>query len=164
VNDDIDKETDEWIAVEPSGSETLDSFQVLSLSEEKAQTQPEDAVMGEASEREYDTIVIFKHLCFYVDSPENGRKNEMVVNTKYEKEISDHFHKVSRHIEENGGKIVDLDNPKLTHVVLDKRDVSRRITLMQRTSQPKRRRLVISDYIQACLDEETLLDEEEFAP
>jgi DNA ligase-4 len=29
VNDDIDKETDEWIAVEPSGSETLDSFQVL---------------------------------------------------------------------------------------------------------------------------------------
>jgi hypothetical protein len=62
--------------------------------------------MGEASEREYDTIVIFKHLyvhlfeslahqmhpiyrCFYVDSPENGRKNEMVVNTKYEKEISD---------------------------------------------------------------------------
>ena len=29
VNDDIDKDTDEWIAVEPSGSETLDSFQVL---------------------------------------------------------------------------------------------------------------------------------------
>lgn len=27
-------------------------------------------------------------------------------------------------------------------------------------SRPKRRRLVISDYIQACLDEETLLDEE----
>ncbi|KAF8551211.1 ATP-dependent DNA ligase [Imleria badia] len=148
VNDDIDKDTDEWIAVEPSGSETLDSF------------HPEDVAMGDASDREYDTTLIFKHLCFYVDSPENARKNEMVVNTKYEKEISDHFPKVSRNIEENGGKIVDLDNPKLTHVVLDKRDVSRRVTLMQRTSKPKRRRLVISDYIQACLDEETLLDEE----
>lgn len=45
------------------------------------------------------------------------------------------FHTVTRNIEENGGKIVDLDNPKLTHVVLDKLDVSRRIALMQRTSQ-----------------------------
>ena len=78
--------------------------------------------------------------------------NEMVVNTKYEEEISDQFvslisarrmeahvdvslRKVSGNIEENGGKIMDLDNPKLTHVVVDKRDVSRRITLMQRTSQ-----------------------------
>ncbi|KAH0836356.1 hypothetical protein J3R83DRAFT_7909 [Lanmaoa asiatica] len=116
--------------------------------------------MGEASEREYDTTLIFKHLCFYIDSPENARKNQMVVNTKYEKDVSYHFLKVSRNIEENGGKIVDLNNPKLTHVVLDKRDVSRRIILMQLTSKPKRRRLVISDYIQACIDEETLLDEE----
>ena len=64
--------------------------------------------MGEASEREYDTTQIFKHLyvhhpfrmglahqmypiyrCFYLDSSENARKNEMVVNTKYEKETSD---------------------------------------------------------------------------
>lgn len=26
---------------------------------------------------------------FYIDSPENARKNDMTVNTKYEKEISD---------------------------------------------------------------------------
>ena len=43
--------------------------------------------------------------------------------------------KVSRNIEENGGKVVDLDDPKLTHVVFDKRDVSRRVTLIQRTSK-----------------------------
>jgi DNA ligase-4 len=91
--------------------------------------------------------------CFYVDSPENGCKNEMVVNTKYENEISDHLRKVSRNI-------VDFNNPKLTRVVLDKRDVSRRITLVQRTAQPKRRRLAISEYIQACLDEVALLDED----
>ncbi|KAF8433261.1 ATP dependent DNA ligase domain-containing protein [Boletus edulis BED1] len=160
VNDDVENDLDEWVAVEPSGSETLDSFQVMSLSEEEAQTQPEDVTMGEASDQAYDTTLIFKHLCFYIDSPENARKNAMDVTTKYEKEISDHLLKISQKIEGNGGKIVDLDDPKLTHVVLDKRDVSRRITLMQRTSKPKRRRLVISDYIQASLDEETLLDEE----
>lgn len=27
--------------------------------------------------------------CFYIDSPDNARKNEMAVKTKYEKEISD---------------------------------------------------------------------------
>lgn len=43
--------------------------------------------------------------------------------------------KVSRAIEENGGKTVELGNAKLTHVVLDKRDISRRITLMQLTSE-----------------------------
>jgi len=29
--------------------------------------------------------------CFYIDSPDNARKNEMIVNTKYEKEISDQY-------------------------------------------------------------------------
>lgn len=79
---------------------------------------------------------------------------------------------------ENGGKIVDLDEPKLTHIVLDKRDDSRRLELMKRTAKsvyslplknnpymcchfrPKRRHLVISDFLQACLDEGTLLDED----
>jgi len=158
-----DDDNDEWVNLEGSGSETLDSFHVLSLSEEE-RAAPEDVIMGGPSERKYDASLIFKHLCFYIDSPENARKNGMIVNTKYEREITEHLVKVSRSIVENGGKIVDLDDPKLTHVVLDKRDVSRRIHLMQLTSKPKRRRLVISDYVQASLDEETLLDEEEFVP
>ena len=72
--------------------------------------------------------------------------------------------------------MVDLGEPKLTHVLVDRRDVSRRLELMKRTSQsviftpnsytkltmrrPKRRYLVVSEYIQACLDEGTLLDED----
>ena len=82
-------------------------------------------------------------------------------------------------IVDNGGKVVDLSDPKLTHVVLDKRDTSRRKELMRLTSKyrhvhmtsrrestdntvfrPKRRNLVISDFIHACLEEDTLLDEE----
>lgn len=70
-----------------------------------------------------------------------------------------------------------MDEPKLTHVVIDKRDASRRVELIGRTSQyanpyglliylltslnrPKRRHMVISEFIQACLDEDTLLDED----
>ncbi|KAF9244662.1 ATP dependent DNA ligase domain-containing protein [Melanogaster broomeanus] len=145
VNNDVREEGDDWLDVGLSGSETLE-------------TVPDaDVGMGESGEREYDPTLIFRHLCFYLDSPHNARKNGMAVSTKHEKEITSQFNEVSRSIEENGGRI-------LTHVVLDKRDTSRRITLMQLTSTPKRRRLIISDYITACLAEETLLDEEEFTP
>lgn len=76
----------------------------------------------------------------------------MTVNTKYEKEIAEQygsfirifeqvliphgsFNKTFREIEENGGKVVGLDDPKLSHIVLDKRDTSRRLILMQRTAK-----------------------------
>lgn len=80
----------------------------------------------------------------------------------------------------NGGRVAGLDDPKLTHIVVDKRDASRRQELMKRTSKyvaetrpshdphlifacvvrPKRRHLVISEFITACLEESTLLDED----
>ena len=42
---------------------------------------------------------------------------------------------VAKLITENGGKVVGLDEPKLTHVILDRRDDSRRVELMKRTSK-----------------------------
>ncbi len=82
---------------------------------------------------------------------------------------------------DNGGQIAELDDPKLTHVVLDKRDDSRRRELMKRTSKyghihlifvtlllslrfspvyrPKHRNLVLSDFVEACIEENTLLNE-----
>ncbi|KAM6496937.1 DNA ligase IV [Amanita muscaria] len=117
--------------------------------------------MGESpSAMEYDTEFIFRHLCFYLDTPENAHKHRMPVKAKQEKEINEAFSEVSNLITANGGQVVDLDDPKLTHVVLDKRDDSRRIELVRRTSKPKRRQFVISEYIRACLDEGTLLDED----
>ncbi|KAJ3725697.1 hypothetical protein DFJ43DRAFT_1002388, partial [Lentinula guzmanii] len=54
--------------------------------------------------------------------------------------------------------IVDLDVPKLMHIVIDKRDTSRR---MKRTSTfTNTLALIVSDYVQACFDEATLLNEE----
>lgn len=43
--------------------------------------------------------------------------------------------RIAKLIEDNGGKIVDLDDGKLTHIILDKRDDSRRRELMKRTSK-----------------------------
>jgi DNA ligase 4 len=79
-------------------------------------------------------------------------------------------------IVENGGRIGTLDDPKLTHILLDKRDISRRKELSAQTSKsvatlvrvvsailtpcrPKRRYLVLADFIPGCIAENTLLDE-----
>lgn len=89
------------------------------------------------------------------------------------------FERIARLIEDNGGQMAELDDPKLTHVVLDKRDDSRRRELMKRASKyghmhfffsflcapltricrPKHRNIVLSDFVEACLDENTLLNE-----
>jgi DNA ligase-4 len=88
------------------------------------------------------------------------------------------FERIAKLIEENGGRVADLDVAKLTHVVLDKRDDNRRRELMKRTSKyghiykfslpfvvltqiyrPKHRNLVLSDFIEACKEEGTLLNE-----
>ena len=45
------------------------------------------------------------------------------------------FDSIAKLISDNGGRVVDLDEPKLTHVVLDKRDNSRRRELLTRTSK-----------------------------
>ena len=45
------------------------------------------------------------------------------------------FEQISKLIVDNGGQIADLDDAKLTHVVLDKWDDTRRRELMKRTSK-----------------------------
>ncbi|KAI5121896.1 hypothetical protein M0805_001100 [Coniferiporia weirii] len=124
-----------------------------------------DEKMGEdADAMEYDQDKIFKHLCFYLDSPTNAERNGMELKTKHKEQIATSFADVEDAIVANGGRIVDLDDPKLTHVVLDKRDITRRKELMKRTSKPKRRNLVLSDFIFACVEESSLLDEDGFVP
>ncbi|KAF9052350.1 DNA ligase 4 [Hymenopellis radicata] len=131
----------------------------------KSEEEPEQVKMGEdETAMEYDTELIFKHLCFYLDSPRNARRHGMSVKSKYERDIDKSFEELEKTVVANGGRIVDLDEPKMTHVVLDKRDDSRRLQLINQTSKPKRRHLIISDFIHACLDEQTLLDEDEFQP
>ncbi|KAI9440740.1 ATP dependent DNA ligase domain-containing protein [Lactarius indigo] len=117
------------------------------------------ARMGEESSMEYDQERIFKHLCFYLDTPQNARENGLPTTSKLEDAITKSLVRIAKLIQDNGGKVVNLDNEKLTHIVLDKRDDSRRRELMKRTSKPKHRNLVLSDFIEACIEENTLLNE-----
>lgn len=45
------------------------------------------------------------------------------------------FSRLKALIIEYGGRIVDLDEPQLTHIVIDKRDTGRRLELMRRTTK-----------------------------
>ncbi|KAI0820786.1 DNA ligase 4 [Trametes gibbosa] len=153
---DAEFEDDDWEKVEQDAD--------TSQQADDKRRAPE-ARMGESdSAMHYDEEQIFKHLCLYLDTPTNARKHSMIVNTKREAEIEKRFIEMAKLITDNGGRVTDLDDPKLTHVVLDKRDISRRKELIARTSEPKRRHLVISDWVDVCVAEETLLDEEEFIP
>ncbi len=90
---------------------------------------------------------------FYLDTPSNARKNDMSVTSRHEDGIDREkvcrthplrltftkgiisFERISKLIVDNGGRIAELDDAKLTHVVLDKRDDNRRRELMKRTSK-----------------------------
>ncbi|KIK09022.1 hypothetical protein K443DRAFT_672060 [Laccaria amethystina LaAM-08-1] len=163
VVDPEEVDLDDWFKVESADEPSV--IASAATESESLSTDCVDVKMGETEvAMEYDQDLIFKHLCFYLDSPENAQRNKMIVKTRYEKDIKQSFVDLSKVITDNGGKIVDLDEPKLTHIIIDKRDDSHRLELMKRTSKPRRRRLIISEYVQACLDEGTLLDEDEFSP
>ncbi|KAF9005938.1 DNA ligase 4 [Cyathus striatus] len=159
-----DPDLDDWFSVDDNKLVTRES----STSDSSFMGSPRDSVeirMGESeTAMDYDAELIFRHLCFYLDTPVNARNNGMIVKSKHEDDISASFAKISDLIVQNGGKLSGLDEPKLTHIVVDKRDESRRLDLMKQTSKPKRRHIVVSEYITACIQEETLLDEDDFSP
>ncbi|KAF8273171.1 ATP dependent DNA ligase domain-containing protein [Lactarius quietus] len=175
-HDDADSATDpdsdnedNWFNVEPPqlGTGEVSDMKVDVSDEEYERVNVEDskqARMGEESSMEYDQERIFKHLCFYLDTPQNARENGLSTTSKHEDAITKSLTRIAKLIEDNGGKVVKLDDGKLTHIVLDKRDDSRRRELMKRTSKPKHRNLVLSDFIEACIEESTLLNETDFMP
>lgn len=168
--DSDNEDNDNWFNVEPpqlgSGKEVTD-MEVDVSDEEYERVNVGDsrqARMGEESSMEYDQERIFKHLGFYLDTPQNARENGLPTTSKLDDAITKSLARIAKLIEDNGGKIVNIDDEKLTHIVLDKRDDSRRRELMKRTSKPKHRNLVLSDFIEACIEEDTLLNEDDFMP
>lgn len=158
---------DDWLKVErevvevdlkPETSNEVAEDDIKESDEEKPRMGEDELAM------EYNQDFIFKHLCFYLDTSSNARRNGMAAKSKHERAIDASFEELEKLITSNGGRVIDLDEPKLTHIVIDKRDDSRRLELMRRTAKPIRKYLILSNFIQSCLDEATLLPEEEFAP
>ncbi|KAG8906784.1 hypothetical protein FRB99_006161 [Tulasnella sp. 403] len=102
--------------------------------------------MGEGKEMEYDENKIFRHLCFYLDTPNNSRKNGLTVKVQpsVENAMTSDFSTIERQILANGGRVSDsIREPKLTHVVVHEKDKTRRIELMCLTSQDPETHLVL---------------------
>ena len=81
----------------------------------------------------------------------------------------------AKSLRENGGTVTaDLNDPKLTHIIVDDDDSGRYAELSRRTSQyvhclhrlaklisrPKRKHIVLPSWVEECLDEETLMNED----
>jgi BRCA1 C Terminus (BRCT) domain len=60
-----------------------------------------------------------------------GNRNLQLAKLSY----ATRFTELSTTIRDNGGKVVDFNEPKLTHIIIDKRDDSRRLELMKRTAK-----------------------------
>ncbi|KAG9081227.1 DNA ligase (ATP), partial [Ceratobasidium sp. 370] len=123
-----------------------------------------------SSNSKLDQNLFFRHLCFYLDTPENAQNEDFLVSTPHEAKIKQRqvptsMDRVRRDILVHGGSIATgLSDPRLTHLVLHELDKSRRIELNRRTAKPKRRHMVLTSFISACISENTLLDEDAFMP
>lgn len=108
---------------------------------------------------------IFKNLYFYLDTAENAKKYGMVAdeNHKDASEIHVNFQQVRKDLVKYGGTVVDLEDPQLTHILYDRRDDSRRIQLMRRTSKPKRRHVIMTEWVGLSVESGALLDEASFS-
>ncbi|KAG6891545.1 hypothetical protein C0992_004403 [Termitomyces sp. T32_za158] len=136
---DEDDDLDDWFNIKKSSPEPPPTAEP----ESSQGSSFVNVTMGETEDAmEYDQDKIFRHLCFYLDSPENAQKNGLIIKSKHEADLRKSFAELSMKIVENGGKVVDLTETKLTHIVIDKRDDSRRLELMKRTSK-----LVFADFV-----------------
>ena len=75
---------------------------------------------------------------FYLDSPSNAKKAGMTVKVSddIQEAANEEFSTIHKLILENFGKVTsDIDDPKLTHIVIFKKDRGRRIELMRRTEK-----------------------------
>ncbi|QRV95869.1 ATP-dependent DNA ligase [Ceratobasidium sp. AG-Ba] len=112
-----------------------------------------------------DQNMFFLRLCFYLDTPENARNEDFFVTTPHEAKIKQSMDRARRDILVHGGSIAtELSDPRLTHIVIHELDKSRRTELNRRTARPKRRHMVLTAFISACVSENTLLDEDAFMP
>ncbi|KAG9008171.1 DNA ligase (ATP) [Tulasnella sp. JGI-2019a] len=138
----------------------------MNVSQPGVETLKSDEMGEEDDAMEYDDDKLFRHLCFYLDTADNTQKHSLSLKANSKAQSAKAiFDRTREAILNNGGKIThSLDDIKLTHVVLNESDKSRRLELMRRTSRPKRKHLVLEAFIHDCIEEQSLLNEDAYAP
>ncbi|OXC65372.1 DNA ligase 4 [Cryptococcus neoformans] len=125
----------------------------------------EERLMGESPEAmHYDEDRIFYHLAFYIDTAKNAAINGLKSSSP-SFDTQERLAKVEKLLIENGGRMAkSISDLKLTHIIMDEEDSGRYVELTRKTALPKRKHIVTPKWVEDCLDEETLLDEDLYKP
>lgn len=125
----------------------------------------EEGLMGESPEAmHYDEDRIFYHLAFYIDTAKNAAVNGLESSSP-SFDTEERLVKVEKLLIENGGRVArSISDPKLTHIIMDDEDSRRYVELTRKTAMPKRKHIVTPKWVEDCVDEETLLDEDLYKP
>ncbi|GAA5850871.1 hypothetical protein JCM9279_006224 [Rhodotorula babjevae] len=156
--------TEDLFAAEP-GSGGVDQLKLEPDSVEHAASL---SMCSHDNEMAHDPAFLFKPLVAYFDSKEGAVLNGLAASGKAEgiqAKADSELDKARRvFTSEHGVATTDLANPKLTHIVVSRLVPDRYVELVRRTSQPKYRRLVTTEWVHSCADEEDLVDEDDFKP
>lgn len=139
--------SDEGVSVSNFPSESTDSYRQMGENPEANDYDEGKVGIGPASKAKSQ---IFLHLVFYMDTPVNAKKNGLADSSPSD-EASDRsdldpYHgtqltelrlaEAARLLTESGGRIItDIQDRKLTHIVMDDDDSGRYAELVRKTAQ-----------------------------
>ncbi|KLT43549.1 ATP-dependent DNA ligase [Cutaneotrichosporon oleaginosum] len=156
------------IASADSDEETEDERQVLRENDEDEEVYDDDdgeeyQPMGNGAD-DYDEDLIFTHLVFYMDTAANAARNGLAKSSPPE-EATQRLVEAEEKLRAHGGRVTDdVDDPALTHIIIDDDDSRRYVELMRRTAKPKLKHIVLPSWVDESLDEDTLMDEDSHKP
>lgn len=123
---------------------------------------------GADDQKEFDMERYLSPFVAYFDTQLNASLNglpESMAAPKVRSQADKALIKSKKHFEEAGGVATDrLDDPKLTHIIVSKLVPDRYKEMIRRTLKPRARRIVTTDWIEACVENEGAMDEDDFKP
>ncbi|BGP52608.1 DNA ligase (ATP) [Rhodotorula sphaerocarpa] len=143
-------------------------LQKLKLDPEAYTDAPPGMGAGEEVTQTFDPDKWFAPYVAYFDTQANASQNSLatsVASVGIKAEADKTLAKAQTAFEEAGGKVTEaLGDPKLTHIIVSRLVPDRYKELIQRTMLPRARRIVTTGWIDACMDEEGAMDEDDFKP
>ncbi len=95
-----------------------------------------------------------------MDTAANAARNGLAASSppgEATQRLADAEEKLRAH----GGRVTDnVDDPGLTHSIIDDDDSGRYVALMRRTARPRLKHIVLPSWVEESLDEDTLMDED----
>ncbi|GAA5981421.1 hypothetical protein JCM10908_004104 [Rhodotorula pacifica] len=149
-------------------SEPEERMQKLDLDPAAYTESPVGMGAGVDDKKDFDPDLYLSPFVGYFDTQLNASLNnlpESAASPKVRSQADKALLKAKKGFEEAGGVATDqLDDPKLTHIIVSRLVPDRFKEMIRRTLEPRARRLVTTDWVDACLENEGAMDEDDFKP